>query len=247
MSAICAQHLAYRYRPWPWSAPRVALRDVSFTMERGTLQLLAGANGAGKSTLLRLLAGVTLPSAGEVTLLDHAPGAKELRGRVAWMPEASDATWRLQVRELLELAAALYGFAGAARRARVEEALTAALLDPLAKRSYATLSKGERRRVGIAQALATGAELLLLDEPLDGVDPESAELLLAALAARARAGASILLSSHVLLDGQAGGDQLCILDGGILVASGPPAELMRGPTGERLGFAQLLRRARGNG
>lgn len=247
MPAIRALQLSYRYRRWPWSTPRVALRDVSWTVERGTLQLLAGANGAGKSTLLRLLAGVVAPSGGQIELLDLPLGSPQLRGRLAWMPEASDARWRLAVRELLELAAALYGGDGAAQRARVDTALAEALLEPLAKRSFATLSKGERRRVGVAQALATGAELLLLDEPLDGVDPESAELLLESLARRARAGATIVLSSHVLLDGRIGGDGLALLDRGALIASGPPATLLCGPAGERLPFAALLRRARGTG
>ncbi len=245
MPAIRAEQLHFRYRRWPWSQPRTALRDVTLRVERGTLLLLAGANGAGKSTLLRLLAGVLVPSSGRIELFDLPLGAPPLRGRLAWMPEANEARWRLDARELLELAAALYGGSGAAQRQRVEAALSDALLEPLARRSFATLSKGERRRVGVAQALATGAELLLLDEPLDGVDPESAELLLQSLARRARAGTTIVVSSHVLLDGQVGGDALALLDRGALIAVGPPATLLTGPAGERLSFAALLQRARG--
>lgn len=242
--AIDARRLAFAWRPWPWSAPRPALRDVTLAVGRGTLHLLAGANGAGKSTLLRVLAGVVRASSGELSLLGEPAGARALRGRVAWLAEASDGSWRLTVAALVELAAALYGATGAQRRARRDEALAEARLEALAGRRYATLSKGEKRRAGVAQALATGAELLLLDEPLDGVDPESAELLLAGLAARARRGATILLSTHVLLDGQAGGDALSLLDGGTIVASGPPAELLTDAQGGRLGFAQLLRAAR---
>jgi len=244
LDAIRARRLAFSYRPMPWSRPRVALADASLTVATGSLHLLAGANGAGKSTLLKLLAGVARPSSGELELLGLPAGAAALRGRIAWMPEATSVAWRLPTARMVELSASLYGHAGAARRAQVERALADAGMSELAARSYATLSKGERRRVGVAQALATGAELLLLDEPLDGVDPESAELLLERLSARARAGATVLLSSHVLLDGRSGGDALSVLDGGRLIASGPPAQLWGDGEGRRVGFAELLRRAR---
>lgn len=247
MDAIRARNLSFAYRRFPWSRPQFALRDASLVVAPGTLHLLAGANGAGKSTLLRLLAGIALPSSGELELLGLRAGAKALRGRVAWMPEASHDGWGLPIESMVELAAELHGFSGAARREQVDRALADVQLEPLRRRQWSTISKGERRRAAVAQALATGAELLLLDEPLDGVDPESAERLLERLVARTRAGATVVVSSHVLLDGTAGGDVLTVLDGGRVVASGRPAELLRDAAGARVTFAQLLRSTRSGG
>jgi iron complex transport system ATP-binding protein len=243
--AIRAERVGWSWRRLPWLRPRPALIDVSLEVARRSLHLLAGANGAGKSTLLRLMAGVVAPSSGTLKWFGGEEDGAALRGRVAWLPEASGAEWAATIEELVSLAAALYGGSREARGDRVETALAEVDLVALRRRRWSTLSKGERRRAATAQVLATGAELLLLDEPLDGVDPESAERLLERLAARARAGSTIVLSSHVLLDGAIGGDALTVLAGGRVVASGPPAALLRDSRGERRTFAELLRQARG--
>jgi len=243
LEALTAQHLHFSYRRFPCSRGRVALADVSLRIEAGELHLLAGANGAGKSTLLRILAGVVRPTAGSVVLFGGKDG-RDAAHRVAWLPEAVDAESRLLARESVELYAALYGARGAERRARAAAALDEVGMTPLASRQLRTLSKGERRRVALAQALVTDASLFLLDEPLDGVDPESSELLLERLVARCRAGASVLLATHVLLDGRRGGDVLTVLDAGRVAASGPPSKLLFDERGAPISFAELLRRAR---
>jgi len=244
--ALVADRLRYSYRRFPWSRGRLALRDVSLRIAVGELHLLAGANGAGKSTLLRILAGLERPDGGRVTLFGLESGDREVLGRVAWLPEASDAESRLTARESVELFAALYGFRGAQRREQAERALGEVGMAGHARHQLRRLSKGELRRVAVAQTLVTGAELLLLDEPLDGVDPEASERLLELLTARCRAGASVLLSTHVLLDGRRGGDVLTVLDAGGVVASGPPSVVLeRDAEGTPISFAELLRRARG--
>jgi ABC-type multidrug transport system ATPase subunit len=250
LDAIRADRLAHDYRRlpplvsgwWPGSSRRRAsLRDVSLRVAMGELHLLAGANGAGKSTLLLILAGALAPSSGTIEILGAPVGARETRARVAWLPEASDASSRLTAREAARLQAALYGLARADGRVRAAQMLHDVGLDALADRPLRTLSKGERRRAALAQALVSDPDLLLLDEPLDGVDPESSELLLDLLARRAAAGKAVLLSSHVLLDGRRGGDVLTVLDAGRVVASGPPAAVLRRPEGgEPLSFAELL-------
>jgi len=245
LDAIRAERLAHVYRRFPWSRGRASLRDVTLRVGMGELHLLAGANGAGKSTLLLVLAGALAPSAGRVEILGAPIGAPATRERVAWLPEASDGASRLTAREAARLQAALYGLPRAAGRERAAQSLHDVGLDALADRPLRTLSKGERRRAALAQALVPDPDLLLLDEPLDGVDPESSELLLELLARRAAGGKSVLLSSHVLLDGRRGGDVLTVLDAGRVVASGPPAELLARPEGgEPLSFAELLRRRR---
>jgi ABC-type multidrug transport system ATPase subunit len=245
LDAIRAERLAHVYRRFPWSRGRAALTDVSLRVGTGQLHLLAGANGAGKSTLLMLLAGVLAPSGGRAEIFGEPAGSPAARARVAWLPEASDTASRLTAREAARLQAALYGLPRAAGLKRSAQTLHDVGLEALADRPLHLLSKGERRRAALAQVLVSDPELLLLDEPLDGVDPESCELLLELLARRAAAGRSVLLSSHVLLDGQRGGDVLTVLDAGRVVASGPPAELLRRPEGGApLTFAELLRRRR---
>jgi ABC-type multidrug transport system ATPase subunit len=248
LDAVVTERIDCWYRRFPWSRGRAALRDVSLRVARGELHLLAGANGAGKSTLLKILAGVARPSGGSVRVLDHEPGARALLGRFAWLPEASESESRVAARASIEYWAALYGFRGSERRDRAARVLDEVGLAPLAERSLRSLSKGERRRVAVAQALVSDAELYLLDEPLDGVDPESSELLIGVFAARCRAGSTVLLSSHVLLDGRRGGDVLTVLDAGRVVASGPPDRLLeRDERGAALSFAELLRRRRAAG
>jgi len=248
LDAIRADHLALVYRRFPWSRGRAALADVSLTVAAGEFHLLAGANGAGKSTLLMLLAGVLAPSGGTAEVLGAAVGSAAVRRRVAWLPEASETTSRLTAREAARMQGALYGLSSATGRERAAQSLHEVGLDRLADRSLHTLSKGERRRAALAQVLVSDPELLLLDEPLDGVDPESGELLLELLARRAATGKTVLLSTHVLLDGRRGAQRLTVLDAGRVVASGPPAELLRRPEGgEPLSFAELLRRRRGGG
>jgi ABC-2 type transport system ATP-binding protein len=248
LDAIRADQLALVYRRFPWSRGRTALADVSLRVAAGELHLLAGANGAGKSTLLMLLAGVLAPSGGTAEVLGAAPGSDGVRRRIAWLPEASETTSRLTAREAARLQGALYGLSSATGRQRAAQCLREVGLDALADRSLHTLSKGERRRAALAQVLVSDPDLLLLDEPLDGVDPESAELLLELLARRAAAGKTVLLATHVLLDGRRAAQRLTVLDAGRVVASGPPAELLRRPEGgEPLSFAELLRRRRGGG
>lgn len=246
--AIRTDRLALVYRRFPWSHGRTALAEVTFEVASGELHLLAGANGAGKSTLLLLLAGLLAPSSGSAEVLGAPAGSPAIRRRVAWLPEASETTSRLTAREAALLQGALYGLARADGRERAAQALRDVGLERLADRSLHTLSKGERRRAALAQALVSDPDLLLLDEPLDGVDPESSELLLDLLARRCAAGKSVLLSTHVLLDGRRAAQRLTVLDAGRVVASGPPAELLRRPEGgEPLTFAELLRRRRGGG
>jgi ABC-2 type transport system ATP-binding protein len=248
LHAIRAERLALVYRRFPWSRGRTALADVSLEIAVGELHLLAGANGAGKSTLLLLLAGLLAPSGGRAEVLGAPAGSPAVRRRVAWLPEASETTSRLTAREAARLQGALYGLTRAGGRERAAQALHDVGLDALADRSLHTLSKGERRRAALAQVLVSDPDLLLLDEPLDGVDPESSELLLELLARRTAAGKTVLLSTHVLLDGRRGAQRLTVLDAGRVVASGPPAELMRRPGGgEPLSFAELLRERRGGG
>jgi ABC-2 type transport system ATP-binding protein len=244
LDALVAEGVHHSYRRFPWSRGRPALSGVSLTVRTGELHLLAGPNGAGKSTLLKVLCGLLDPRSGSVAVFGRPPLDRGAARRIAWMPEAIDAESRLTAREAVELHAALYGFRGADRRARSDAALEQVGMAALARRPLRLLSKGEQRRVAFAQALVSDADLLLLDEPLDGVDPESSERLVELLSERCATGKSALLSTHVLLDGRRG-HVLTVLEAGRVLASGPPDQLLpRGADGTPITFAELLRRAR---
>jgi heme ABC exporter ATP-binding subunit CcmA len=175
--------------------PARVLRGVDLVVEPGSLHLILGPNGAGKTTLLRILAGLTRPSAGSVTVdgkaLRESPG---LRRRIGLLSHQSFLYDDLTPLENLEFAARLYDLASprdAARRAIESVGLADRMDDPVRR-----LSRGMVQRVAIARALLHEPEVLLLDEPFTGLDPRAAERLLELLSARLAANCGVVLVTH---------------------------------------------------
>lgn len=217
-SLFSVRELSFHYRSGPWFRKRSALDGVSLEGERGEIHGLLGGNGAGKSTLLRHLAGL-IPSS-RVVVLGRPAGDVAVRSEVAYLPEARDLSSRITVREALELQATLYGFRGGRRGERVAEALAEVGLEERAKQRLTALSHGQRRRVAVAMALIPEARLLLLDEPLGGVDPIWSDRIRGLLKERASQGTGIVLSSHQLADMDGLCSRLSVLHEGRLLASG---------------------------
>jgi ABC-2 type transport system ATP-binding protein len=170
-----------------------AVDALSFTVKRGEVVGFLGHNGAGKSTTMRMLAGALLPTGGRATIDGYAAASLEGRRRVGYLPETPPLTPELTVVEQLSFAARLRG----AREDDVERVLALCDLGAERRRITATLSKGTRQRVGLAQALLGDPPALLLDEPTAGLDPRQA----AAFRDLVRALApdrAILISTHVL-------------------------------------------------
>ena len=216
------------------SAPGVALAadrltvagridGISFSLQPGTLTVVVGPNGAGKSTLLQALAGL-LPAAGEVRWGTESLPRIDIPGRarqLAWVGQEARFDFSFTVREVVAQGRYVWGDDGRG----VEEALAALDLTSLAARPVTQLSGGERHRVTLARALATGARLQLWDEPVAQLDVRHALEVLALARKLADQGGTLLLSLHDLRLAQSF-DQALVLQRGRLVATGRPAEVL---------------------
>lgn len=208
-----------------WYGPVIALNDVSVRVEPGVTGLL-GPNGAGKSTFLRLASGQLRPSQGEVRVLGGpAWGRPELFHRVGLCPDV-DAFWeRLTGRELLEGLLRLSGFEAAEVRRRTEEALDTVGLRDAAERRLGGYSKGMRQRIRLAQAIAHDPELLLLDEPLTGMDPVNRRRVIELVKRLGREGRTVVVSSHILHEVEAMTRRVLLIHNGRVLAEGDAREI----------------------
>lgn len=196
----------------------VALSDVSFTVGPGMTALL-GPNGAGKSTLLRLVCGLTTPDEGEVEVLGATPRRDvDLTRRLGVVPQQEQLLSALDACAFVTIAARLCDLPEPEERARA--ALARVDLDPREARPLRTYSKGMRQRVKLAQALVTEPELLVLDEPLDGLDPVQRGRMIGVFRGLAAEGRTVMVSSHVLDEVERFGSRILLLVRGRLAAEG---------------------------
>jgi ABC-2 type transport system ATP-binding protein len=193
-----------------------------FTAEFGPgITGLVGPNGAGKSTLFRLLAGQLRPDAGSVTILGHpAWGPTEFRRRVGYCPEHSAVFDWMTGEEFVAMLLRVDGFSRSQARERTGRALATVDLLDARRRRMRTYSKGMRQRVKIAQAIAHDPELLLLDEPLNGVDPVGRAQLLKLFADLAQSGHHLIISSHVLYEVERLTSEIVMITNGRALAQG---------------------------
>lgn len=196
-------------------AGRDVVQDVSFSLNRGEVLGLLGVNGAGKSTTLAMIAGVLAPSSGTVRVYDRDLHEEpELaRARIGYLPETVPLWPELTVTEYLDACGRLRGLTRAARKTAIERELLRLDLAPMSRRLCGQLSLGQKRRVGMAQALLHDPDLLVLDEPGNGLDPvQTAQLreLIRSLSDRR----ATMISTHVLGEVEAMCDRVVILHEG---------------------------------
>jgi ABC-2 type transport system ATP-binding protein len=215
---IAADHLTKRY------GGHVAVDDVSFVCEPGTVTGFLGPNGAGKSTTMRMLCGLTVPSGGSATVLGAPYAALPDPGRrVGVLLDASAQHAGRTGQEVLAVSAQVMGI----ERKRVDTLLGAVGLDKrAAKKRVGAYSLGMRQRLGIAHALLGEPEVLILDEPANGLDPEGIRWMRGLLRDFADRGGTVLLSSHLLGEVEAVADHLVVIGGGQIVAQGRLKELL---------------------
>ena len=201
---------------------RVALEDVSVAITGGLVTGLLGPSGSGKSTLMRAIVGVQRVESGQVLVLGERAGSPPLRRRVAYTTQAPSVYGDLTVRENLHYVARILG----APRQRVDEAVETVDLGANADRVVNELSGGQRARASLASALLGRPEVLVLDEPTVGLDPVLRRDLWATFRELAAAGATLLVSSHVMDEAERC-DELLLLREGRLLASGSVPEIRR--------------------
>jgi len=209
-----------------------ALRDVNIVLEPGVLGLL-GPNGAGKSTLMRILATITKATTGRVlwNKADIARDPDALRNVLGYLPQDFGVYPNLSAVEFLEYLAAVKGIGAAAARKRIGELLELVNLADVAKRPLGGYSGGMRQRVGIAQALLNDPQLLIVDEPTAGLDPEE-RVRFRNLLAELSGQRIVILSTHIVSDIEAVASSIAILARGELLAHGSPEELLATVSGK---------------
>nr|WP_167532227.1 MULTISPECIES: alpha/beta fold hydrolase [Streptomyces] len=207
------------------SADRYAVRELSFRVERGQVLGLLGPNGAGKTTTLRMLMGLITPDDGEIRVFGHAvrPGAPVL-SRVGAFVEGAGFLPHLSGRENLELYWRATG--RPAEDAHLDEALEIAGLGDALARAVRTYSQGMRQRLAIAQAMLGLPDLLILDEPTNGLDPPQIREMREVMIRYAAAGRTVIVSSHLLSEVEQSCTHLVVMDRGRLVQAGPVRDII---------------------
>ncbi|GHF25439.1 ABC transporter ATP-binding protein [Streptomyces morookaense] len=231
-SVITASGLRRRYGP-AGDKGYEAVRDVSFDVRRGELFALLGTNGAGKTSTVELLEGLARPTGGSARVLGHDPYAERraVRPRIGMMLQDGGFPAELTAAETVTM------WAGCTSGARpVDEALGLVRLDGRRDVRVKQLSGGERRRLDLALALLGRPEVLFLDEPTTGLDPEARHTTWELVRQLRAEGTTILLTTHYLEEAEALADQLAIMHRGRIVASGTPGEVI-GAYPARIRFA----------
>jgi len=205
-----------------------ALDGLTLTVEPGEIFGFLGGNGAGKTTAIKILMRLMRPTAGNATILGHDVADVAVHARIGYLPEQPYFYDYLTARELLEYCAELFGYGPAARRARAVDLLRRVHLDEAAwNRQLRKFSKGMLQRVGLAQALVNDPELVLLDEPMSGLDPIGRRQVRDLIASLRAAGVTVFFSSHIIADIEVLCDRVAILQRGRLAHVGRLDELRR--------------------
>jgi ABC-2 type transport system ATP-binding protein len=208
--------------------PLVAVDDVSFSVDRGEVLGFLGPNGAGKSTTMRMLAGFVTPTSGTASVAGHDVVTAPLAAKQAlgYLPEGAPAYGDMSVLAFLRFVAELRGVPRLARERHVADAIAKASLEEVAHQPVETLSKGFKRRVGIAQAIVHDPPVLVMDEPTDGLDPNQKHEVRALIRGMARDKA-IIVSTHILEEVEAVCTRAVIIARGRIVADATPEDLKR--------------------
>ena len=201
-----------------WEGNTCLVDDISLSVARGEVLGLLGLNGAGKSTTLNLLSGVLLPSLGDVEICGHSLFEQPMQAKrcIGYLPETPPLYMDMTVSAYLNFCARLHGMRGRKKHDAVERALADCALQDVGKRIIRNLSKGYRQRIGLAQAIIHRPEVILLDEPSSGLDPQQMHEM-RALIRRLATDCGIVFSSHLLSEVTDLCDRICVIHNGQVI------------------------------
>jgi lipooligosaccharide transport system ATP-binding protein len=230
LSAVLARELRKSY------GDRVAVDGVDFAVEPGICFGFLGPNGAGKTTTMKMIYGLAAIDGGELRVLgmDARIERRRIKGRLGVVPQETNLDGELTVRENLVYQARYFGLDGREVSARVDELLDFALLSERADGSVWELSGGMKRRLLIARAMVNDPELIVLDEPTTGLDPQARLAVWRALERLRGRGVTLLLTTHYMEEAARLCDRLLIMDEGRIVAEGRPGALVREHVGREV-------------
>jgi ABC-2 type transport system ATP-binding protein len=204
-----------------------AVKDVSFQVDRGDIFGFLGPNGAGKTTTIKMLTGLISPTGGRAELFGEAVPNRKARARIGFLPENPYVYPYLTPAEFVELCGRLSGLGARAARDRTKQVLEQVGVAYAAERPVRRLSKGMLQRTGLAAALVADPELLILDEPMSGLDPIGRKEVRDLIVDERRRGRTIFFSTHILNDVESLCDRVAILRKGQVVVSGRISELLK--------------------
>jgi ABC-2 type transport system ATP-binding protein len=231
MLAVDARDLVKTFRSgWLRKRRTEALRGASLQVPRGAILGLLGPNGAGKTTLLSILATLLLPDSGSATVLGHdiVRDPFAVRRRLNMASGNASFVWSLRPAEVLSFYGRLYGLSGAVLRRRVEELIERSELGPHRRTEYNELSTGLKQRLAFAKALLNDPEVLFLDEPTLGLDPDVSIRIRAQIAElRRERGTTIILTTHYMREAEELCDTIAFIKGGRILAEGTADALKR--------------------
>ena len=207
-------------------AQHTAVDDLSFSVKPGEVLGFLGPNGAGKSTTMKMLTGFLAPTSGSASILgfDIQKDTLKAQRQIGYLPEGAPCYGDMTVRSFLEFIAEVRGFKGAEKRQRVDKAVAQVELDAVLEQSIETLSKGFKRRVGLAQAILHDPKVLILDEPTDGLDPNQKHQVRKLIQSLAH-DKIVIISTHILEEVSAVCTRAVVIAHGKLLADGTPLEL----------------------
>ena len=231
MLAVDARDLVKTFRSgWLRKRRTEALRGASLQVPRGAILGLLGPNGAGKTTLLSILATLLLPDSGSATVLGHdiVRDPFAVRRRLNMASGNASFVWSLRPAEVLSFYGRLYGLSGAVLRRRVEELIERSELGPHRRTEYNELSTGLKQRLAFAKALLNEPEVLFLDEPTLGLDPDVSIRIRAQISElRRERGTTIILTTHYMREAEELCDTIAFIKGGRILAEGSADALKR--------------------
>ena len=223
---LVAKNVCYTYES---GKKRIeALKDLNLSVNKGEIFGFIGPNGAGKTTTIKLLLGILIPQKGELSLLGGSPQSPETRLTVGYMPEIANYYRYLTPVELLHMYGNFFGIDKALLRERIRALLGSVDLTPDAGRLMSTFSKGMMQKVSFAQALINDPDLLILDEPMGGLDPVSRKKMREFIKKLREKGKTVFFSSHELSEVELVSDRIGILDRGRLLAVKAVKDLLAG-------------------